>query len=30
MIIVVVYLDDTIFESNLNPLSKQFATEMKK
>jgi hypothetical protein len=30
MIIVVVYVDDIIFGSNLNPLSKQFATEMQK
>jgi hypothetical protein len=30
MIIVVVYVDDIIFVSNLNPLSKQFAIEMQK
>jgi transposase InsO family protein len=30
MIIVVVYVDDIIFGSNLNPLSKQFSTEMQK
>jgi hypothetical protein len=30
MIIIVVYVDDIIFGSNLNPLSKQFATKMKK
>jgi hypothetical protein len=28
MIIVVVYVDDIIFGSNLNPLRKQFATEI--
>jgi hypothetical protein len=28
MIIVVVYVDDIIFRSNLNPLRNQFATEM--
>ena len=30
MVIVVVYVDDIIFGSNLNPLSKQFSTEIKK
>jgi hypothetical protein len=30
MIIVVVYVDDIIFRSNLNRLSKQFAIEMQK
>ena len=30
MIIGVVYMDDIIFRSNLNPLSKKFATEIKK
>jgi hypothetical protein len=30
MIIVVVCVDDIIFGSNLNPLSKKFATEMQK
>jgi hypothetical protein len=30
MIIVVVYVDDIIFRSNLNPLSKKFATKMQK
>jgi hypothetical protein len=28
MIIIVLYVGDIIFGSNLNPLSKQFATEM--
>ena len=30
MIIVVVYVDDIIFGSNLNPLRKQFSIEMQK
>jgi hypothetical protein len=29
-IIVVIYVDDIIFGSNINPLSKQFAIEMQK
>ena len=30
MIIIVVYVDDIIFGSNLNPISKQFSIEMQK
>jgi hypothetical protein len=30
MIIVLVYVDDIIFGSNLNPLSKQLSTEIQK
>ena len=30
MIVVVVYVDDIIFGSDLNPLRKQFSTKMKK